>query len=47
MKHDQLLPGMARASPAGTVAASEALDKGTNFPDIGSEHAMFNCGSDR
>jgi hypothetical protein len=24
-----------------------ALDKGTNFLDIGFEHAMFNCGSDR
>jgi hypothetical protein len=24
-----------------------ALDNGTSFPDIGFEHAMFNCGSDR
>jgi hypothetical protein len=24
-----------------------ALDNGTSFLDIGFEHAMFNCGSDR
>jgi hypothetical protein len=24
-----------------------ALDNETSFPDIGFEHAMFNCGGDR